>query len=67
VDGDDVSGDRLTAAQAKAALRKIAEHGSNDPEGAHIDADEVLLRYVPTSVRHEYEQVIAACKGWWYA
>lgn len=49
------------ASEAVAALDAINGH---DPEGAHGEADEVLLAVVPAEVREAYERLAARC-GWW--
>lgn len=41
--------------------------GACDPESAHVDADGVLLAFVPDEVRDAYERVRARCGGFWYA
>jgi len=51
-------------------LRAVAELDAipdDDPEGAHSDADDVLLGFVPEAVAAAYGRVLTRCGGFWYA
>ena len=53
---------RLTAAKAVAELDAI--DGPADPERAHDQADEVLLRVVPPEVAEAYRRLVDR-SPWW--
>lgn len=38
-----------------------------DPEGMHVEADEIILGLVPPEVREAYERVVDRAGDWWYA
>lgn len=52
---------RSKITDAIAALDKIS---AADPEGAHSEADKLLLSLVPPDVRAAYERVTARA-AWW--
>lgn len=54
----------LTPEEAIEALDAIS---GDDPEGAHIEADAVLLAAVDESVFAAYERLQERAAGWWYA
>jgi hypothetical protein len=54
----------MEIAEVVAKLDAIVD---SDPEGMHSDADDVLLEFVPASVRAAYERVVKRADAWWYA
>lgn len=52
---------RMTAASA---IYKLDTLPTDDPEGAHAEADEILLAAVDPSVKAAYERVVSRC-SWW--
>ncbi len=54
----------LTTADAVAALNRIK---GGDPEGAHADADRILLASVHPDIRAAWERVETRARGFWYA
>lgn len=59
----------MTEHEAVGALDRICtpEQGYRDIEGAHIDADFVLLEFVPEEVRAAYDRVVVRAGDWWFA
>jgi hypothetical protein len=59
----------MTTEEAVAALDAIQppEQRHRDAEGAHCDADEVLLQFVPPEVSAAYQRLVERVGAWWYA
>jgi hypothetical protein len=57
----------MTAAEAIALLDAIAANGACEPETAHIEADNVLLDFIPAAVYAAYRRVQVAAGSWWFA
>lgn len=54
----------MTVEMAVAALQAI---GGGDPEGAHAEADLIVLRAVDPAVAEAYEKLVERAGAWWYA
>lgn len=53
--------------EAVERLAEIAQRASGDPEVAHVDADAVLMAFVPARVRDAYTDVMLRCPWWAFA
>jgi hypothetical protein len=51
---------------AEVAVERLNAIEGGDPEGAHGEADQVLLALVPAEVREAYRALVARCE-WWAA
>lgn len=49
------------------AVAKLDAIGTDSKEDAHIDADRILIAFVPPIVREAYINVIERAGGFWYA
>lgn len=54
----------MTRAQA---VRALDELDITDPEGAHVRADEILVKLVGNEVADAYNAVAERCAWWAYA
>ncbi len=54
----------MTIEEAVAVLDAIM---GDDTEGAHIQADAVLVKMVPEEVKAAYERLKGRARGFWYA
>lgn len=39
----------------------------DDPEGAHVFADNIIMAFVPGEIAEAYERLIVRQDGFWYA
>jgi len=46
------------------AVAKLDALSGDDPDGAHCEADDVLLALVPTEVADAYQRVMERCPWW---
>lgn len=54
----------MNEAEAIEALDAI---DGGDPESAHCEADDVLLKSVPWAVAEAYRRVTERAEDWWFA
>ncbi len=54
-------------ARRKVAVEALDDIDAGDPEGDHIEADNILLAIAPPEVARAYERLRARSGGWWYA
>jgi hypothetical protein len=61
----------MTKKEAVKALNELRDSVKDsrdaDPETLHIQADAILLQYVPNEITKAYGEVDEACRGFWYA
>lgn len=46
------------------AIERLDATSGGDPEGAHSDADDVLLALVDPEVAEAYERLVGRCRWW---